>query len=290
MNTIYKFIFVFYLCAFSSAFGLDGMFLKERLSKVPNPFNYALNLTVTPSQDKQAGVILCFHGTGADHETGAVIAQAAPHFNVVSFDFPDAKIYVTGKRYQDSTFGSIEEILPALYVAKACLRYGNVDALSLYGFSSGGGAVINFLAVLNGSKYDNWLAVVGIGKEDKEAILSAVQKGYVILDCSVKSHEEIICFRGNLPELVWKAKKYAMNGFTPINALDNLQGLSLNVLVNFQNPDEAVFNRDDDLFAKRLRQVNDNGRTTVVISHDEGHIAYHSALWKAFEQLQAERR
>lgn len=277
--------FIVIIMDISSLSAVDGQFLKENLVHVLNPFKYPLNISVFPSQDKKAEVILCLHGYGGNYQTGAILSQFLPDYNVVSFDFPDANIYDSNKRLQDHSYGSINEVLPAIYLAKICLNIAQVNSLSLYGFSAGGAAVVNMLAVLNTQNFNSELAAIGITKEDKLNILKAIQKGYVILDCPLKSIEEIIDLRGSNPELSWMAKKYAQNGFRPIDALKNLTGLSLNIIVNFQDPDEAVLNRDDKSFAERLQNANANGRTLIVTSHDQGHTAYHPALWAAFKSF-----
>src|SRR5260221_409809 len=104
------------------------------------------------------------------------------------------------------------------------------------------------LAVLNRSDYDAELAAVGITKEDKKAILGAIQNGYVIIDCPLKSMDEIAEFRKNNTAFLALAKIYEANHLRPIDSLEDLKGLALTVLLNFQDPDTAVANRDDALY------------------------------------------
>lgn len=264
----------------------EGNFLMDNLSKIQAPFTYPLNIAVYPSKTKDAGVVVCMHGYGGNYETGAVISQNLPNYTIVSFDFPDANI--SDGRSSPVTFGSIQELLPAIFVTKQCLLAGHLNTINLYGFSAGGGAVVNMLAVLNRSDFNPQLAAVGISVEDKKMILEAIQKGFVIVDCPLKSIEEIIDFRGNSPDLAKMAKQYASNNLRPIDSLNDLKGLSLNIILNFQNPDEALSNRDDKLFAERLKAVNQTGKTIVVTSYDQGHVAYHPALWAALNEWKAE--
>ncbi len=39
----------------------------------------------------------------------------------------------------------------------------------------------------------------------------------------------------------------------PIDALEGLENLSLHIVVYFQNPDEVLSNRDDEVFIERLK-------------------------------------
>lgn len=264
--------------------GLQPEILQQHLSLGKAPFSYPLNITVYPSKTANDGVTLCFHGHGGDYQTGAVIAQSINE-NVVSFDFPDAKILDHPGMAKPTSYGSINELLPAIYVVKKCLDNGHLSSINLYGFSAGGGAVVNVLAVLNRHDYDAELASIGIKENDKKQILEAVQRGYVILDCPLKSVEEVIGERGNSPQMQAFAKGYADNRLRPIDSLNDLNGLALTVVLNFQDPDEALTNRDDNLYIQRLRAANWRGKTIVVISHNEGHVAYHPDLWAAYKGL-----
>ena len=250
--------------------GVQVPVLQQHLQNADSPFSYPLNMTIYPSKEPDAGVTVCFHGHGGNYQTGEILAQNIRE-NVVSFDF--------------SEYGSIRELLPAIYVVKQCLEAGNLQSINLYGFSAGGGALINMLAVLNRHDYDQDLAQIGIHEKEKQRILQAVQNGYVILDCPLKSVEEIIAQRGNNPQMRAFAEMYASNRLRPIDSLKDLKGLTLKVLINFQNPDEAVTNRDDALYVERMRTVNLQGKTVVVISRDAGHVSYHPALWEAYRSL-----
>lgn len=259
--------------------GVPPAVLQQHLQSASSPFTYPLNMTTYPSKTLDAGVTVCFHGHGGDYQIGAVIVQNIRE-NVISFDFPDARNIEKG-----SAHGSIHELLPAIYVVKQCLEAGNLQSINLYGFSAGGGALINMLAVLNRHDYDQELAQIGVHEREKQRILQAVQKGYLILDCPLKSIEEIIAQRGNTEQMRAFAEMYAANRLRPIDSLKDLNGLSLTVIINFQNPDEAVRNRDDALYIERMRAVNSLGKTIVVISRDEGHVSYHPALWEAYRSL-----
>ncbi len=161
---------------------------------------------------------------------------------------------------------------------------GGLPSVSLYGFSAGGGAIINALAVLNTSTYDQQLAYIGITLEHKKAIITALEKGYIILDCPLKSGGRIIALRGVTPELKLFAHEYAKNNMRPIDVLKLLANLKLQILLHFQVPDEIIGNYDDALFIERLRNAN-KGTTMVVFGNDQGHNSFHGALWKQYEML-----
>ena len=70
----------------------------------------------------------------------------------------------------------------------------------------------------------------------------------------------------------------------PIDNLLLLSGLKLNFLLHFQNPDEVLSNRDDELFVERLRSVN-AGNTKVITGFDKGHAGRHTVLWDYYKRI-----
>lgn len=270
-----RFLTLIFLACTSATMQLCGVNpneLYQGLSLEAPCFSYPLNIHLYPSKYADAGVTVCFHGMGGNYTTGGVISQNIDE-NVISFDFPSIDEY-----------GTINQILPAIYVVKKCITSCNLKAINLYGFSAGGGTLVNMLAVLNRNDYNAELAAIGITLEDKKTILDAIQNGYVIIDCPLKSMEEIIEVRAMNHKYDILAQTYANNHLRPIDSIYDLKGLSLTVLLNFQVPDEAVTNRDDALFASRLNSVNSTGKTIVITSHDAGHVAFHPALWQAYQQ------
>lgn len=144
--------------------------------------------------------------------------------------------------------------------------------------SAGGGAVINALAVLNKNIYDQHLQKLGINSDDKKKILAAIQKGWIILDCPLKSYEEFMEFQGKSPDLEILAERYRKNNMRPIDAINGLAELRLKIILHFQLPDDVIGNRDDELYIERLCAIN-KGITEVVINFDGGHNACHESLW-----------
>jgi hypothetical protein len=250
-----------------------------------HPFNYDLHLFSLPGSLQRT--LICFHGYGDDYHIAKSLKDLY-HLKVtlVSFNFPEHGIK-QGKAYHPETasFGTIQELLPALYVMKSVILDQELTSIDLYGFSGGGGALVNSLAVLNSTTYDDELKKIGIDKKEKAKMLAAIQQGVVILDAPLKSVEEIMEFRGSSEEFEILAKKYRDHGFRPIDSLQKLQGLSLRVLLYFDKHDEILSNRDDDLYIKRLKGCQPDEKVTVILADEGGHIAPHYALWHAYAQV-----
>jgi hypothetical protein len=204
---------------------------------------------------------------------------------LITFNFPDFDIRKNPFIADKLHFGTIEELLPALYVMKKYIIEENNPVLNLYGFSAGGGALINCLAILNSCHYDGHLQTIGVGLNEKKMILDALQKGVILLDSPLKSIEEIIDFRKEMQELLVVANRYRENNLRPIDSIEKLSGLSLNIILFFQSPDEIISNRDDLLFAKKLQNANAQGQTHVLIADQGSHNSYHEILWKAYQDL-----
>ncbi len=102
---------------------------------------------------------------------------------LVSFNFPEYDI-AQGRTYdpKKATFGTIDELLPALHIMKHIVLDQDLDSIDLYGFSAGGGALVYVIKVLNSSLYDEKLRELGIGEIEKKKLLLAIEKGIVILD------------------------------------------------------------------------------------------------------------
>ncbi len=253
--------------------------------KQPHPFSYDLGVSLIPAKKADAPVMICCHGYGYNNRVAADVGTVpAVCEHLIGFNFPD---YGCTKRpgfdIKKSTFGTIDEIVPLLYLIKQCVVDANLDAINLYGFSAGGGAIINALVVLKSSNYDEQLKKVGIIPEHKIKMLDAMQKGLIILDCPLKSMDEIFAMR-QTPELEFLSERYAKNNMRPIDAISRLKGLRLTILLHFQNPDEMIGNRDDALYAERLKSAN-GGSTQVVIANEGGHNTHHASLWNAYKNI-----
>ena len=239
-----------------------------------SPFNYDLHLFSIPG--KSARTMVLFHGYGSNYKIAETLEKLeCIDATLVSFNFPDPN---------QAVFGTINEILPALYVLKKHVVDEGRELIDLYGFSAGGGAVVNLIAILNTSRFDAELKQIGIADKEKKQLLNAIQKGIVILDVPLKSVEEIIDFRGSSTELEILAKNYRNNHLRPIDSLELLQGLTLNVILHFQEADEILYNRDDAIYIERLKKANERGTTSVIIGNDGGHLEPHWSLWRFYDQ------
>lgn len=242
------------------------------------PFDYDLHVTSLPGKNDRT--VVCFHGYGANYQIANYLKEFTDS-TLVGFNFPDHDLH--DYHPNKASFGTIRELLPALSVMKDLVVDQGLETLDVYGFSAGGGALVNAIGVLNSTTYDDELKQIGIGAEEKKKILRAVQKGIVLLDAPLKSIEEIVELRGSSDEFEILAKNYRENGLRPIDSLESLKGLSLNILLHFQERDEILSNRDDQLYIQRLKSVNP--KVTVIIEDDGGHTAPHPSIWKAYRNL-----
>lgn len=142
------------------------------------------------------------------------------------------------------------------------------------------------MAILNSNRYENELNQIGIGLEEKKHLIKAIEKGIVILDVPLKSIEEIIDARGNSKEFEFLANNYKKNNLRPIESVEGLNGLKLNILLHFQENDEIIGNEDDALFIERLKKANKNGKNTVVIGNEGSHLSFHRSLWDTYQKDQ----
>jgi hypothetical protein len=258
-------------------------FLSSAFTNSSTPFDYDLHLTRIPGTSSKT--IVVFHGMGGDYTIAPLIkAQASLNDTLVTFNFPDYGIRDGIYNAKKTSYGSIQELLPAIFVLKKLIVDEQIKEINLYGFSAGGGAIINTLAVLNTSKYDADLKSIGVNQKDKEKILEEVQKGTIILDAPLKSVAEIIDFRGTATDLVTIGERYRENDMEPIGSIEKLKGLSLHFIVHFQNHDLILSNRDDQLFYDRLKKVNADGTTLLIIGNDGGHNLPHPSLWKFYKE------
>jgi hypothetical protein len=242
---------------------------------------YDLCYSVRPGVSPK--ILVVAHGMGGNYE----IANTIPtEKTIVGFNFPDHDYFTRELKADESSFGTIEELIPLLLVLKQCVLIDGHQEIDLYGRSAGGGAVVNTLVALYSRRYDRRLESAGISSEDKKKILHAIQRGMVILDAPLKSIEEIIDFRGLDPELEVFAHRYQANDMEPIEALKYLEGISLRIIVHFQVPDEILSNRDDQLFFDRLKTYNALGTTQLSIGDDGGHSLLHPSLWDFYKKIE----
>lgn len=259
--------------------------VEESTRKDSNYFNYPLNIHFYPSQNSNANVLVMLHGYGGDYSIASVLqTYGGTQDHLISFDFPDHNNFERKLDLHSTTMGTIQEILPVIYVLKTLAVDAGVKTLNVYGFSAGAGALVNALAVLNTTRYDTELSKKGITSNDKKIILKAIENGWVLLDAPLKSMDELT-ESNQMSEFNLLAKRFIKNDMRPIDSLKKLEGLKLNMIVYFEVPDEAVKNRDDDLFAKRLKEANTHGQTIVLKGHAGGHLSYHTLLWNTYRSL-----
>ena len=240
-------------------------------------FGYDLHLTTIPGTNSRT--MVCFHGYGANYQIANRVKGTGIESTLVSFNFPEHDLI--NYNPHNASLGTFRELIPAFTVLKKYVIDEGLDSIDLYGFSAGGGALINLIAALNTPSRDAELMGIGIGADEKEKLLKAIQNGIIILDAPLKSVEEIMYCRGPSSEFKILAKHYRDNNSRPIDSVSALKGLSLNILLYLEIDDEVLSNRDDAIYIERLKEANALGTTEVIIEKDGGHKGQHSALWKA---------
>jgi hypothetical protein len=261
--------------AFGEPHMIDVSQLNAQAHKVLN-YDPEIEL-INPSQAFSEITITC-HGYGANKEIGYMVAERLDT-PILTFNFPDHDID-DDFDIHTSSFGTIREYLPVLFMLKACAENG-VSRINLYGYSAGGGAIINALAILNNSKYKESLAGIGIDDRNRVAIAQAVSNGLIILDTPLKSVTEILSIRPSEKAMQILAIRFSTNGFEAIDVIDQLAGLKLNIIVYFEVPDEILSNRDDELYFRKLKEVNKAGTTQLIFGYEDGHFGPHEPLWAA---------
>ena len=269
-----RFLRLVTLCAISLVFSSCSD--SSRNNNTP-AFGYDLHMSSI--EGPRDAAVICFHGLGGDYR---VAHSVAPFFkgkaSIISFNFPDygkrSGLLDQGKTY----FGTIDEILPALYVLKQTIIDQGFRKVCLYGFSAGGAALVNCLSALSSSTYDLHLRSIGIREAEKKKILKVLAQGDIILDTPLKSIDELVALYGMTKELELIGARYQKNEMDPIESIKKWKDLSLNILVHFQVPDAVVSNRDDELFLQAIKRHN-QGTTSVLIGSDTGHSLPHPSLW-----------
>lgn len=261
--------------AFGESQMIDVSQLNVQAQKV---LNYDPGIELLNASEVSAEITITCHGYGANKDIGYMVAERLDT-PILTFNFPDHDID-DDFDIHTSSFGTIREYLPVVFMLKACVENG-VSRINLYGYSAGGGAIINALAILNNPKYHESLVAIGVGDHDRVAIAQAVSNGLIILDTPLKSVTEILSIRPSEEAMQILAVRFSANGFEAIDVINQLAGLKLNVIVYFEVPDEILSNRDDELYFQKLKEVNKAGITQLVIGYDDGHFGPHEPLWTA---------
>lgn len=85
------------------------------------------------------------------------------------------------------------------------------------------------------------------------------------------------------PEAMY-SDRHNDNNFRPIDSLKLLNGLSLDILLHFQEKDEILSNRDDLIYIEMLKDNLPEGKVTVIVGNDGGHMVPHFSLWQSYSQ------
>jgi hypothetical protein len=254
------------------------------LSIPSNPFSYELGIKVLPSRKGSCNAItICCHGYGGSNTiVDTIYSHNVLDEHLVGFNFPDFTINPS-MDHSKAVYGTIYELLPLFHIISYYACDQCIPVINLYGFSAGGAAVINTLAILNSGRYKQELQKIGITNNCMRTIRDAVQRGRIILECPLKSLRELLAFRGPIPALQMIALNYEKNNLDSIDSLSLLTSFPLTIIVYFNNPDETIGNRDDALFIEKIKKVN-MGKTVAIIADEGGHNTYHASLWRAVQE------
>ncbi|MFN0065401.1 MAG: hypothetical protein ACKVOH_04110 [Chlamydiales bacterium] len=206
------------------------------------------------------------HGYGMDDSLTDIVSSSGltPH-HLVGFNFPDYGHDIDVTRPDKLCFGTIKELAPLINLMRACVLEAGAKRLHVYGFSAGGGAVVNALGVLCQHRFCNEL---NLNPEEMDNIIEAVERGSVLLDCPLKSIDEIcdVVEKTN-PHLRYIADIYIAWGMRPIDSLLKLEGHAFDLYLHFENPDVILSNRDDMFYIDNLERGNYLGRNTIVLGY-----------------------
>ena len=165
------------------------------------PLAYDMHV-VKLERDKEK-VTICFHGMGGDYQIIDYVEQCtSDNSTLISFNFPDYGLRVGSFDPENTLMGTIDELLPALYILKKAVIEDNFKEVSLYGFSAGGGCVINTLMVLNTSTHNDKLREIGITAKDKKNAASyyrEIKRHLHKCETYMPTHVQIICRAWNWP-------------------------------------------------------------------------------------------
>lgn len=243
-------------------------------------FKYNLHLEYFPGASERT--IVAFHGMGGNYKIGEMLKhELGANESIISFNFPDHDMMDIHRKL---SYGTIDEILPAIYVLKKAIVDEKREEIDLYGFSAGGGAVINVLATLNSSDHDRELEKIGVTLSDKQKIVDALQKGTILLDAPLKSVQEVIDVQGRHPFIIYVANQYKRNGMDPIEAMTKLQGLHLKFLVYFEEGDTILSNRMDMYYIQKLKDILGRENVTPLIGYTGSHKPPHPTLFEYYQK------
>ena len=155
--------------------GVEIQTLVNVLQTNTSPFSYPLDVKIYKGKTANEGVILCCHGYGSDSSIASIIASYKPvPEHLVGFNFPDYSIHYRRIPADQVAYGTVKELLPVIYLLKKIVVDGQTERESLYGFSAGGAAVVNVIALLNTASENTDLNSIVVTREDVQKILAAL--------------------------------------------------------------------------------------------------------------------
>src|SRR5438105_2307915 len=123
-----KFLFIFLFPLLLQAANIEeiGKILSSKA-----PFNYEISPIIVKGNAQNAPVLLCLHGYGGDNSIGQVVHSFGIENDIVSFNFPDYSLFERNISDGNTTFGSIQELLPFFYILKKLIVEGKQPSVHL---------------------------------------------------------------------------------------------------------------------------------------------------------------
>ncbi len=254
-----------------------------------NLFNYNLEIehivdANSAIQTNQNRPTLVLHGWGDTKNIAKLLKGLCDVLpgNVITFNFHDRGVIIP--KIHHSSLGQLHDVLPALYTLKWARDRLNITEIDLFGYSRGAATVLNMIAVLNDKTgtYDKDLARLDIYAQERNSLLSMIQRGCITLNCPLSNANMTAAFRfkeyaPNLLKAFARVGHYQIDGLQALQSAEKFDGLKLNILLHFQNNDTIVSNQNEAKLYNRLAKHNPK-TTYVVLGDNGGHIHTHAAL------------
>lgn len=252
---------------------------------------------------KFAPVTLILHGFGSDSdEMIKYIHGLNPRDHLVSFNLPYYNAF--NRLFAGvSSIGTFDELAPLIFRLKTLIIDRGISKLNVYGFSIGGGVIVNTLMVLSGTCFDQRLTAMGIDTDAKKQILDALRKGFLLLDSPlqdigcVQLEREVakrcegldqgmieMCKKIAESTMAQCAERCKISNLCPLNSFACIKHLGFSIILFLQDPDEILTNIHNEALIEHL--TKDTTHQVTVLRHDEeGHFGTHARIWEKYREL-----
>ncbi len=199
--------------------------------------------------------------------------------DVITFNFPDGIWRWPFPSYR-SSFGQLPDVLVALYTLNYVYDTAGIRVIDLFGYSRGGAVAVNMVAVLHDTsgKYNDELARIGISVERAKELLSAIERGSLVLDCPlIDATATLQNYSRPVQFLAYTFTKFEKDGLHALSSAQSLSELKLNVLLHFQHGDKMIGNQNEAALYSAFARLHPEG-TYLLMGNDGGHVHPHDSL------------